>query len=280
MEDINIKAENVTKYFGNVVALNRISFEIKGKRIAILGHNGSGKTTIISMLLGLLKPDGGCIAINGVKSYENHKWVENNISFCFEKGKFPFHIKVSSFIKELREIRGRKSLVDELVSELNINRFENDFINELSSGQEQILYVLSTIASQNNILFLDEPFSHLDVFVRSKIYNYLRSSNKEFIIATQSIDEAELLCDTYVILNDGNLIWQGNMTELYDDKTFEVIPNPDLPDIGLNVIYTIENRYICEGNEGEFSKLVKEHKVIGFKRAGLRKVYGKIKQDY
>ena len=277
MEEINIKADNVIKYFGEVIALNRISFEIAGKRIAILGHNGSGKTTIISILLGLLKPDGGNIAINGVKPYKNPKWVENNTSFCFEKGKFPFHIKVSTFIEELRGIRENKSLVDDLVRELNINRFRNDFMNELSSGQEQILYVLSAIASQSDILFLDEPFSHLDIFVRSKIYNYLRTSNRRFIIATQSIDEAELLCDTYVILNNGNLIWQGYMADLFDEKTFEVIPISDFSDNGLNAICSVENRYICEGTAEEFSQLVKDHKIMGFKRAGLRKIYGKIK---
>lgn len=281
MESIRIYGEQVTRNFGNISALNNISFDVKGERIAILGHNGSGKTTLMSMILGLLNPSSGKVSINGVESYRHHKWVSENLSFCFEKGKMPYSMTVKSFLNTIKDVWGREDVINNICQSFFVNRFEQLQMNRLSTGQEQILYILTAVLSSAPILFLDEPFTHLDTFVSSSIYDYLLSSGKNLVITTQSIEEAETLADSFLVIGRGKLIWQGNKDELYDDETFEVMPiGNTLDTFNLDVLYTIERRIICKSTEENLSKLLMDHKIMGFRRAGLRKIYGKTGQNH
>ncbi|MGC9124211.1 MAG: ATP-binding cassette domain-containing protein [Thermoplasmata archaeon] len=258
------------KYLKNNLVLNDINFSIKSTKLAIVGHNGSGKTTLLSLISGLLRPDAGYVMIDGIEPYFERQRIVKHISFTFEKGDYPYNMNVGEYIKFLKKIRDEK-IVSEIVNILRISKFENSSMKELSSGQAQLLYLLSALTSNSPIVVLDEPFNHLDPAKYVKIINFIQRMEKEMIISTQNFSEAEELCDDYIVLKEGAVIWKGTREDLYSSNLYEIYLNGRI-DSGIKIIQEMGKMVIAEADIDYLIKLLKEGKILGFKKAGLRSI--------
>ncbi len=271
---MKLVAHNISKILGNKFAIKDLEFSVETPRLLILGHNGSGKTTLLSLISGLLKPDSGNIMLDGIEPYRDRKNISKHLAFSFGKISFPYHMSVSSYCRFLQKTRNKEK-VSEMVDLLGISDFENANISGLSTGQEQLLYLLSTLTSNQDVLILDEPFAHLDPARYVKLAKVISTTNKDIIITTQNLEEAEHLGETFIVLNEGELVWTGSRQNLYDNSLFEVYLNGTAVP-GLKVVYEMANVLIVENDLQYLKELVDDGKILGFKRAGLRRLYGEV----
>ena len=210
-----IKVEELIKRFGDLTAVNQISFKVdEGELFGFLGPNGAGKTTTVRMLTGILKPDSGNIKILG-KSFK-----KQTSSLKEEIGVVP---EIANAYNDLTgwqnmmlngELYGvpkkeRKTKGKNLLKEFGIYDRKNSKVKNYSKGMKQRLMLGMALINDPSILFLDEPISGLDVqsqqLIRDKIKE-LKNQGKTIFLTTHNLLEADRLCDTVGIINNGEII--------------------------------------------------------------------------
>ncbi|BBG23723.1 Trehalose/maltose import ATP-binding protein MalK [Sulfuracidifex tepidarius] len=258
---MKVQADSLVKVFDREV-LN-VTFQVEGKRIALLGPNGSGKTTFLSILSSILKPTKGELKVNGVVPYREREKAVKMISFQFEKPRFLFNMKVKDLVSFLEKEYGcDTSLIPREIYPL--------YLSGLSSGQTQLVQAVSVMCSESEVKVFDEPFSHLDVNVESKLRKAMLSLDSDTIVTTHVPEEAEWMGDVIVVLQDGRLKWYGTVEELYRGDIYEVYYRGKLR---LDALCDFGNVALVKGDEDLLSSLVKKGEIVGFKRAGVRKLY-------
>ena len=222
MNNAIIEVNNLTKQFKNALAVKNISFKInKGKIIGLLGPNGSGKTTTIGMMLGLIKPTSGTVFIN-------HKNIENNRTSLLEKMNFispyvelPKKLTVEENLKVYGRLYGVKNLkekISSLMEKLNLTEFRSRKTGELSSGQKNRVSLAKALINDPEILLLDEPTASLDPdvgdYVRSFIENYASTKGSTILLASHNMNEVERLCSEVMMMKNGEIIDRGKSNDL------------------------------------------------------------------
>jgi len=172
-----IKVENLTKSFGKVNALRRVTFELKrGEVLAILGPSGSGKTTLLRLLAGLERPDKGTVFIDGIEA-STDKYVlpphKRKLSMIFQDLALWPHMNVTQhvmFVFDSKASKERvKSEVTKILTSIGLSDHSKRYPNELSGGQKQRLAIARAIASGPKYLLMDEPFSNLDPISKDEL---------------------------------------------------------------------------------------------------------------
>ena len=222
MNDVTIEINNLTKQFKNALAVKNISFKInKGKIIGLLGPNGSGKTTTIGMMLGLIKPTSGTVFIN-------HKNIENNRTSLLEKMNFispyvelPKKLTVEENLKVYGRLYGVKNLkekISSLMEKLNLTEFRSRKTGELSSGQKNRVSFAKALINDPEILLLDEPTASLDPdvgdYVRSFIEDFASNKGTTILLASHNMNEVERLCHEVMMMKNGEIIDRGTCGDL------------------------------------------------------------------
>ncbi len=219
--DYAIKVSGVTKRFGELIAVDNVSFKIpEGKIFGLLGSNGAGKTTIINMLTGLLIPDEGSINILGMSALSKIEDIRKQIAFVPQTISLYEDLTVYEnmeffgglYIDKKSEL---KIIIEKMIKNFELEQKRNSKISELSGGYQRRCSIACALISQPRILFLDEPLTGIDIQTRELVRNLLNSlKNTTIIITTHSIKEAEAICDYVVFLDDGKKIIEGRPSEL------------------------------------------------------------------
>lgn len=272
---MKISSSDLTVNFGNVSALNNVSFNIDTKRLAVIGQNGSGKTTLLSVMAGLLRPDAGKILVNEYEPYLSRQRSIREIAFLFEKVKFPYTMKVYDFLKFVEKENVDLKRFEYLKSVLSISKFESLPMNSLSSGQEQLLSVLNCLMSLSKILLIDEPFTHLDLVKSSQLFNLITSLENDIVMTTHIPEEAEGVCDYYMILDRGIVKWTGDRTKLINSDIFEVYTRQE-EKYDFEPIYSYGNIVLIRSSMDDLFKLLNNGSILGFRKSGVRRIYGEI----
>ncbi len=201
-----IIAKNITKDYGNVRAIEKISFEVeRGESCAIIGPSGCGKSTLLLILSGLLKPTEGEVIIDGRKIKSP---LRNAALILQDYGLFPWKTVYDNIAMGLR-FRGvdrekERKVVTELLSRFGLEGFEKHYPKQLSGGMKQRVAIARALAIEPEILLMDEPLSSLDALTREKMQEFLLKLWKEsgctFILVTHSIEEAVFLGRKIIIL--------------------------------------------------------------------------------
>ncbi|MCL4350651.1 MAG: ATP-binding cassette domain-containing protein [Candidatus Thermoplasmatota archaeon] len=272
---MKISSSDLTVNFGNVSALNNVSFNIDTKRLAVIGQNGSGKTTLLSVMAGLLRPDAGKLLVNEYEPYLSRQRSIREIAFLFEKVKFPYTMKVYDFLKFVEKENVDLKRFEYLKSVLSISKFESLPMNSLSSGQEQLLSVLNCLMSLSKILLIDEPFTHLDLVKSSQLFNLITSLENDIVMTTHIPEEAEGVCDYYMILDRGIVKWTGDRTKLINSDIFEVYTRQE-EKYDFEPIYSYGNIVLIRSSMDDLFKLLNNGSILGFRKSGVRRIYGEI----
>ena len=221
MENL-VEVKNLEKKYGSKEAVRGISFNIKENEIlGLLGPNGSGKTTTIGMMLGLLKPSNGEILINGKKIEENRIETLQKINFISPYIELPKKLTVKQNLIvycRLYNVSNIKNRIEYLVEKLRLEDLLNRVTGELSSGQKNRASLAKALINNPTVLFLDEPTASLDPeigdFIRSFLENYKKEKKISILLASHNMNEVTRLCKTIFMMKDGIIIDKGNPSEL------------------------------------------------------------------
>ncbi len=223
MENL-VEVKNLKKKYGSKEAVKGISFNIqKNEILGLLGPNGSGKTTTIGMMLGLLKPTNGEILIDGKKIEENRIETLKKINFISPYIELPKKLTVKQNLIvycKLYNVSNIKNRIEYLVEKLRLEDLLSRITGELSSGQKNRVSLAKALINDPTVLFLDEPTASLDPeigdFVRSFLENYRKDKKISILLASHNMSEVTRLCKTVLMMKDGIIIDEGRPNELIE----------------------------------------------------------------
>lgn len=226
-----IQINNLTKKYKDVVAVNNLNLKInQGELIALLGVNGSGKTTTIKMLSCLTKPTSGEAFIDEKSVVNNSLDVKKIIGVSPQETAIASNLTVKENLELICQIHGlKKDKIKEKIQLLS-NQFElKEILNKktykLSGGYKRRISIAMALISEPEVLFLDEPTLGLDVISKSKLWDIINKlkRKKTIILTTHYLEEAEALSDKIAILNKGNLLFYGTSKELLEKSCSDKI---------------------------------------------------------
>ena len=217
-----VEVKNIKKNYGKNEAVKGISFNIKEDEIlGLLGPNGSGKTTTIGMLLGLLKPTSGEILINSQKLEGNRIEILEQINFISPYIELPKKLTVKQNLTvygKLYKINNINERIEFLSGKLRLGGLLNSITGELSSGQKNRVSLAKALINEPKVLLLDEPTASLDPevgdFVRSFLEDYKKEKKISILLASHNMNEVTRLCKSILMMKDGIIIDKGNPEEL------------------------------------------------------------------
>jgi sulfate/thiosulfate transport system ATP-binding protein len=229
---MSIVIENATKRFGDFVALDDVSIEVRdGSLTALLGPSGSGKSTLLRVIAGLEEPDGGRIVISG-EEMTRVPVQSRNVGFCFQHYAAFKHMTVRDNVAFGLSIRKKpKAEISRRVSELlrlvQLEGFIDRYPSQLSGGQRQRMALARALAVEPKVLLLDEPFGALDARVRTELRRWLRHLHEEVhvttIFVTHDQEEAMDVAEQIVVMNEGRVEQAGSPRDLYDHPATEFV---------------------------------------------------------
>ena len=252
---MGLKVENVSKHFGEKLAVDNISFDINKPGVfGLLGTNGAGKSTTIRMMLGILKKDSGEITWNGKK-------VERkNVNFGYlpeERGIYP-KSKIYEQLLYFAELKGMKKEnaskeIDYWMDKLKVSEYKNMTAEKLSKGNKQKVQFITAILNDPELIVLDEPFSGLDPVnteLLKEVILELVEKGKYIVMSSHQMTSIEEFCSDVVIINKGKTVLKGNLKKIKDTyKANRLIINTkqditaEVKELNLNIEKNIDNNY-------------------------------------
>ncbi|MEK9684909.1 MAG: ABC transporter ATP-binding protein [Rhodospirillaceae bacterium] len=234
MRPVAITVSRLTKKFGEVSVIKDVSFQVRtGSITALLGGNGAGKTSILSMLLGLLTPTRGSIELLGHEMPSDRHLILARMNFCSPYVDLPKRLTVRQNLDvfaRLYGIRNPSYRIERLANELALEDFIDRPTGKLSSGQGTRVALAKALINQPDILLLDEPTASLDPDTADWIRGYLRNFQKEtggtILLASHNMGEVEQLCDEVILLKSGTVSDAGSPFSLlkkYGYQTLEEV---------------------------------------------------------
>ena len=235
---MSIEVSNISKTFGNFLALKDVSLEIpSGELVALLGPSGSGKTTLLRIISGLENPDSGAIRFNGEDTTNRHV-RERQVGFVFQHYALFRHMTVFDNVSfglrvKPRNVRPSKTEIRDKVMDLlrlvQLEGLSDRYPAQLSGGQRQRIALARALAVEPQILLLDEPFGALDAQVRSELRRWLRRLHDEIhvtsVFVTHDQEEALELADRVVVMNEGQIEQVGSPEDVYEHPANPFILN-------------------------------------------------------
>ncbi|HHV58816.1 MAG TPA: ATP-binding cassette domain-containing protein [Clostridiaceae bacterium] len=219
-----LEVKNLSKHFGDVKAVNDISFSVgKGEVFGLLGENGAGKTTTLRLLATMLKPTSGTALVGDYDLVREPERVRRNIGILFggESGLYD-RLTAAENIAYFGELNNmEKSELDRRVRELaeifGMEEYINKRAGKFSKGMKQKVAFARSIVHNPQIMLFDEPTSGLDVSAVRDVHEFIqkcRDEGKTIVFSSHSMSEVEKLCDRVGIIHKGNLIAIGTIEEL------------------------------------------------------------------
>lgn len=216
-----VQVSGITKCYGPLVAVDRVSFAIgRGEVFGLLGPNGAGKSTIIRMMTTLTVPDAGACSIKGLDVLRDASAVKEIIGVVPQENNLDRELSARENLDiyaRLHQVPGREAAVDRALAEVDLSHRADDLARRFSGGMKRRLLIARALLASPEVIFLDEPSIGLDPQIRRQLWEIIRKARidgKTVLLTTHYIEEAEALCDRVGILAKGKLITVGPVDEL------------------------------------------------------------------
>lgn len=277
-----IDVSGMTKRFGDNTVVDHINLQVReGEVCGFLGPNGSGKTTFIRMLCGLLRPDDGrgtCLGRNVITESEA---IKREVGYMTQRFSFYEDLSIEenlNFVARIYDIADRREKVQQSLERLGLAARKKQLAGQLSGGWKQRLALAACLIHRPKLLLLDEPTAGVDPKARRDFWeeiHLLAASGLTFLITTHYMDEAER-CHRLAFISKGKLLTEGTLREVLEDadlKTWSVA-GPNLIQLGEKLRQTpgIEHA-VAFGNvlhvSGEDEKAM-ERAIDGFRTPAYR----------
>ncbi|MDH5647022.1 MAG: ABC transporter ATP-binding protein [Candidatus Heimdallarchaeota archaeon] len=248
-----LKCEQLRMVFGDLIAINDLTFDIKSNSLGLLGPNGSGKTTLIKLMLGLIPPSSGTITLNMPE--------DNGLRVISDQPKLPGELTIDEWIGVIEEIYGPLTRSIDIQGDFGLDGDRK--IKTLSAGQKRKAALLLAFYGSPKLIILDEPTNFLDIISREYMLkllkDHLKFTNAKLILASHRLEEIRMFCDDVIILKEGELMTSISLNnpipQLYSmmvDNSEMLINELELGD----VFYFVEKTYMGDVIKMEASDAV------------------------
>jgi len=216
--------DNVSKFYGEILGVNRINLQIAPGITSLVGPNGAGKSTLMNLMTGLLRPTRGSIKLLGIPTDEP-EGLFRKVGYCTQFDSFPRGVTGREFITSFLLVHGfnrrqANDLAQLAIERVNLADAADRKVAGYSKGMRQRIRLAQSIAHQPAVLILDEPLNGLDPMVRSEtiaLFRKLASDGLHLIISSHILHEVDMMSDRVVLLNNGYIVAEGNIPGVRDE---------------------------------------------------------------
>lgn len=276
-----IQVKDITKKYGSITAIDKLSFEINDEEIVgLLGPNGAGKSTTMNIITGYIEATEGNILIDGVDIIKNSKEAKKKIGYMPENIPLYLDLKVNEFIKFMAELRfvSKKELkkeINDVIKKVGLEEVQNKLIKNLSRGYKQRVSLAGAIVGNPQIIILDEPTVGLDPKQIKETRELIKSlgKNHTVILSSHILSEVSQICDKVIIIDKGKLIaidTPDNLEKKVKEKNNIVVTVEDKNEKMMNLQNDydeiLEVKLIKENEDG-----TKQYSIISDDNIDLRK---------
>ena len=223
-----IEVKNLVKKFGDLVAVNNISFKIEqGVCFGLLGPNGAGKTTTIEVIEDVISPTSGEILY---KNEPRGAAFRDSVGIQFQNTALLNFLTVRETLETFQNLYSKTTPIEELTELCQLSEFLDQYNEKISGGQRQRFLLSLALINQPELIFLDEPSTGLDPQARQNLWDLIRKIKKEgktIVLTTHYMEEAQHLCDEIAIMDYGKIISRGTPSELikrYSPQVTVILP--------------------------------------------------------
>lgn len=235
----SILFEDVSKFYGEILGVNRINLQIAPGITSLVGPNGAGKSTLMNLMTGLLRPSRGRITILGIPTDDPAR-LFSKVGYCTQFDSFPRGLTGREFIKSFLLVHGfdkqkAAALTVTALERVSLLDAADRKIAAYSKGMRQRIQLAQAIAHQPVVLVLDEPLNGLDPMVRAEtmaLFRKLAADGLHLIISSHILHEVDTMSDRVILLNNGYVVAEGNVHGVRDemeDRPMQILIRCDRP---------------------------------------------------
>jgi len=226
MSSDRILFENVSKFYGEILGVNRIDLSIQPGITSLVGPNGSGKTTLMNLMTGLIQPTRGKISVLGISTHQP-RLLFTKMGYCAQFDSFPAGVTGSRFIEQFLWLHGydrdqARHMSDRALARVGLEQVKHRRVEGYSKGMRQRVRLAQAIAHQPVVLVLDEPLNGLDPMARAEVialFRQLASEGQHLIISSHILHEVDMISDEVVLINQGYVVAEGEVAGIRGELT-------------------------------------------------------------
>ena len=246
--------DNVSKFYGEILGVNRVNLRIAPGITSLVGPNGAGKSTLMNLMTGLLRPTRGSITLLGIPT-DQPEQLFRKVGYCTQFDSFPRGVTGREFINSFLMVHGidRKranELTQVALERVNLVEAGDRKVAAYSKGMRQRIRLAQSIAHEPAVLILDEPLNGLDPMVRSEtiaLFRKLAAEGLHLIISSHILHEVDMMSDRVVLLNNGYIVAEGNIHGVRDEMEehpMQILIRCDQP--GKLAAYVFSQNHVVE----------------------------------
>jgi len=262
-----ITFEGVSKFYGEILGVNRVNLEIASGITSLVGPNGSGKTTLMNLMTGLLRPTSGHISVLGISPHDPES-LFRKLGYCSQFDSFPRRATAREFIEFYLLVHGytraeTRDLAQQALERVSLVEAADRKVSAFSKGMRQRVRLAQSIAHGPSILVLDEPLNGLDPMARAEIirlFRQLADDGMYVIISSHILHEVDMMSDNVVLIHNGYIVAEGEVHGVRDEISehpIQILVRCDRPQLLASRLfeheYTVEAR-IHDDQKGLFVK--------------------------
>ena len=243
--------DDVSKFYGEVLGVNRISLNIPPGVTTLVGPNGSGKTTLMNLMTGLVQPSSGTVSVLGLKTVDADRFFRE-VGYCTQFDSFPRGLTGFEFLMDSLLLHGMHPgdairLAQEALQRVKLTEAAHRKIAGYSKGMRQKIRLAQAIAHHPRVLVLDEPLNGLDPMARAEslaLFEELGRQGMHLVISSHILDEVDRISDRVVLITGGYLVAEGNIHQVRQevrDKPMQVLIRCDKPELLASKMFEVNH---------------------------------------
>lgn len=259
-EEGRVVLENVSKFYGDVLGVNRVSLSIPPGITGLVGPNGSGKTTLMNLMVGLLQPSRGSVSVLGIPT-DRPEELFRRVGYATQYDSFPPGLTGYQFIESFLRVHGfardeADTMTWRALEHVNLVEAAGRKVAGYSKGMRQRVRLAQAIAHEPAVLVLDEPLNGLDPMARAEVialFRQLADSGLHVIVSSHILHEVDLISDQVVLLNGGYVVAEGDISgvrdEMEEQHPVQVLIRCDRPSLLASRVF--EQDHVVEARIGD-----------------------------
>ena len=216
--------DNVSKFYGEILGVNRVNLRIAPGITSLVGPNGAGKSTLMNLMTGLLRPTRGSIMLVGIPTDQPER-LFRKVGYCTQFDSFPRGVTGREFVSSYLFVHGfdqkrASELTQVALERVNLVEAADRKVAAYSKGMRQRIRLAQSIAHQPSVLILDEPLNGLDPMVRAEtiaLFRKLAAEGLHLLISSHILHEVDMMSDRVVLLNNGYIVAEGSTHGVRDE---------------------------------------------------------------
>jgi ABC-2 type transport system ATP-binding protein len=216
--------EDVSKFYGEILGVNRVNLAIAPGITSLVGPNGAGKTTLMNLMTGLLRPTRGHISILGISPDEPEE-LFRRVGYCSQFDSFPRGVTGREFVEMYLTVHGygkkeADTLTMKALERVGLADAAGKKVGAYSKGMRQRVRLAQSVAHNPSVLILDEPLNGLDPMARAetiRLFRQLADEGLHLVISSHILHEVDMMSDAVVLLNNGYVVAEGDVRDVRDE---------------------------------------------------------------